>query len=92
MADVPDDARMAARDVLDTERALTQPRADRLTADPQQAAGILSAHEEAMQRGTSTYRDPMSGLLVLTAAYLAQRGVCCRGGCRHCPYLPADPS
>lgn len=83
---------MATRDALDTTRALTQPRADRLTADPQQAALILSIHEVAMQQGASTYRDPKSGLLVLTAATLAERGVCCRGGCRHCPYLPADPS
>jgi hypothetical protein len=83
---------MAARDVLDPQRALTQPRADRLTADPEQAARILSAHETAMLQGASTYRDPMSGLLVLTAATLADRGVCCRGGCRHCPYLPANPT
>lgn len=26
------------------------------------------------------------GLMVLTAAYLKQRGYCCGQGCRHCPY------
>lgn len=80
---------MPFRDQLDTDRALTQPRSDRLTSDPLQAARILTAHELALQQGATSYRDPVSGLLVLTAAYLAGRGMCCRGGCRHCPYLPA---
>ena len=26
------------------------------------------------------------GLFVFTAEYLRRRGVCCRSGCRHCPY------
>ena len=77
------------RDQLDTGRALTQPRADRLTSDAHQAERILAAHEDAIRRGDATYRDPASGLLVLTARYLADRGMCCRGGCRHCPYLPS---
>lgn len=81
---------MQMRDQLDTGRALTQPRSDRLTSDPLQAARILTAHEVAMRQGATSYRDPVSGLLVLTAAYLADRGVCCRGGCRHCPYLPSS--
>ena len=83
---------MRTTDQLDASRALSQPRTDRLTADPRQAALILTAHEDAMRTGATTYRDPASGLLVLTAAYLAERGVCCRGGCRHCPYLPASAS
>ena len=33
------------------------------------------------------YLDPASGLFVLTAGYLAQRGRCCDQGCRHCPYV-----
>lgn len=81
---------MRSSDQLDAGRALTQPRADRLTPDPLLAARILRAHESAMRQGATTYRDPVSGLRVLTAAYLADRGVCCRGGCRHCPYLPAS--
>jgi hypothetical protein len=40
-----------------------------------------------MARGDSGYSDPDSGLFVLTAAFLAQRGTCCESGCRHCPYL-----
>jgi hypothetical protein len=37
--------------------------------------------------GLSAYRDPATGLSVMTAAYLADRGTCCRAGCRHCPYV-----
>jgi hypothetical protein len=36
--------------------------------------------------GLSTYLDPGTGLTVLTAAYLADRGYCCSQGCRHCPW------
>jgi hypothetical protein len=27
-----------------------------------------------------------SGLVVLTAKYLLERGYCCGNGCQHCPY------
>ena len=47
------------------------------------------AHEAAVAASEDTYRDPDSGLLVLTAPALARRGLCCGWGCRHCPY-PAD--
>jgi len=40
-----------------------------------------------MARGDPGYADPDTGLFVLTAAYLADRGRCCHSGCRHCPYL-----
>jgi hypothetical protein len=29
------------------------------------------------------------GAIVLTEEYLANRGKCCGGGCRHCPYDPS---
>ena len=48
---------------------------------------ILAAHEAAVRAGEPTYRDPLTGLAVLTAAALAERGVCCDSGCRHCPFL-----
>jgi hypothetical protein len=32
------------------------------------------------------YLDPSTGLSVFTAAFLADRGVCCASGCRHCPF------
>jgi hypothetical protein len=28
------------------------------------------------------------GVIVLTEEYLVNRGRCCGGGCRHCPYDP----
>ena len=44
-------------------------------------------HKAAMDRGEAGYSDPATGLFVLTAAFLADRGACCESGCRHCPYL-----
>jgi hypothetical protein len=69
------------------DRPLSQPHADRLPADHPCAAQILRAHDEALREGADTYVDPESGLVVLTARYLARRGFCCESGCRHCPYL-----
>ena len=51
---------------------------------------ITQRHQEAIARGDSFYRDPQSGLWVMTALALARRGTCCGSGCRHCPY-PLDP-
>ncbi len=48
------------------------------------------AHDAALARGEAGYRDPGTGLFVLTSAYLAQRGHCCGNGCRHCPYPPEE--
>ena len=50
---------------------------------------VRAAHDAALAAGADTYRDPESGLLVMTSAMLAGRGRCCGSGCRHCPY-PAD--
>jgi hypothetical protein len=40
-----------------------------------------------MEQGYPVYTDPVSRLSVFTAEFLAQRGWCCRSGCRHCPYV-----
>jgi hypothetical protein len=32
-----------------------------------------------------------NGLMVLTEAFLRQRGTCCGNGCRHCPYRETEP-
>ena len=48
-------------------------------------------HDAAVAAGEAGYIDPDSGLFVLTAASLLERGECCGSGCRHCPY-PADPA
>jgi hypothetical protein len=38
-----------------------------------------------MEEGKDFYYD-VRGYMVLTAAYLLERGFCCGNGCRHCPY------
>ncbi len=64
-----------------------RPHPDRLAPDHPRYAEILAAHAAAMAAGDALYRDPATGLSVLTAGYLAARGTCCGSGCRHCPYL-----
>lgn len=71
------------------DRPLTEPRADRFDRDGPLAPDALAAHAEALREDRATYRDPITGYRVLTAATLAARGTCCGLGCRHCPY-PAD--
>ena len=40
-----------------------------------------------MAASEAGYSDPETGLFVLTAAYLRDRGTCCDNRCRHCPYV-----
>ena len=47
---------------------------------------MQAAHDRAVAAGEPGYLDPTSGLFVLTAAYLRERGTCCGNGCRHCPW------
>ena len=68
-------------------RTLHEPHPDRLALDHPRRAEILAAHDAALDNGEAGYTDPVTGLFVLTAAYLADRGTCCDQGCRHCPYL-----
>lgn len=39
-----------------------------------------------LEEGVDWYRDADTGDFVWTARWLAARGFCCHGGCRHCPY------
>lgn len=55
---------------------------------PSEAA--LIAHRVACERGELMYRDPESGLYVMTSVHLAQRPRCCGSGCRHCPFTPEE--
>jgi hypothetical protein len=48
---------------------------------------IIAAHEDAVERGEPFYRDPSTGLMVLTVATHLTRGACCESGCRHCPFV-----
>jgi hypothetical protein len=68
-------------------RPLVEPHPDRLPPDTPRRDELLAAHEQALAAGTPGYLDPVTGLFVLTAAYLADRGTCCDRGCRHCPYV-----
>ena len=65
---------------------LRTPDPARLAPDTPRRAEILAAHEAALDRGDDGYLDPVTGLFVMTAAYLWARGECCDTGCRHCPY------
>jgi len=85
--DGDDPGRDAARREPLADRPLSRPHADRMPADHPHDAQILRAHEEALRAGADSYVDPPTGLVVLTAGYLARRGFCCESGCRHCPYL-----
>jgi len=69
-------------------RSVHEPHPQRLAPDHPQRPEILRRHAAAIQAGQAGYTDPVSGLFVLTAAFLTERGFCCDNGCRHCPYLP----
>jgi hypothetical protein len=68
-------------------RPLSEPHPSRLASDDPARSAILAAHARALDAGQPGYPDPRSGLFVLTASFLAERGTCCERGCRHCPYL-----
>lgn len=68
---------------------LDVPSARRLPVAHPRRAEILSRHAAAVDAGLPTYRDPVSGFAVFTAAFLARRGDCCESGCRHCPFVDA---
>ena len=55
--------------------------------DPAYQQEIINAHDGALARGDAGYLDPRTGLFVLSAGFLANRGTCCGRGCRHCPYV-----
>ena len=82
--------RSMAREVL-AARPLTQPALARLPIDSPKRQEILAAHAHALGRHLSGYLDPESGLFVLSAWFLAERGYCCERGCRHCPYIEDEP-
>jgi hypothetical protein len=44
------------------------------------------AHQRAVDGGRDFYTDPDTGLMVMTALHLSNRGYCCGNICRHCPY------
>lgn len=64
-----------------------RPHPSRLNPARSDYEAILDAHERAIAAGEPLYRDPSTGLMVITAATHLARGSCCESGCRHCPYL-----
>jgi Family of unknown function (DUF5522) len=71
-------------------RPLTQPHPARLAPDRPDRDAVLAAHERALDTEQAGYLDPTTGLFVLSAQFLADRGTCCGRGCRHCPYVDDD--
>lgn len=69
------------------DRDLHEPHPTRLALDHPARTAILAAHAAALASGVDGYVDPVSGLYVFTAGYLARRRRCCSTGCRHCPYV-----
>ena len=65
----------------------TVPHPKRLSEQHPNRAEILERHAEAMAANRPVYADPVSGLSVFTAEFLALRSYCCNSGCRHCPYV-----
>lgn len=68
-------------------RPMSEPHPSRLAPDRPDRQRVLAAHDAALSQAAAGYLDPETGLFVLTAAFLAARGTCCRRGCRHCPYV-----
>ena len=68
---------------------ITVPLASRLPVGTEFHAEVMKRHEVAVRDRRPTYQDPVSGYTVFTSRFLADRGYCCRSGCRHCPYETA---
>lgn len=76
---------MDDRDELRDDWANPDP--SRLSPAHAQYDVIVERHAEALAAGLPSYADPLSGLRVFTAGFLARRGECCDSGCRHCPFV-----
>lgn len=69
---------------------LSFPLQSRLALGHPRRSEILERHQCSVEEGKPTYADPSSGLSVMTARFLAERGYCCTSGCRHCPFEQAQ--
>ncbi|MEM7341440.1 MAG: DUF5522 domain-containing protein [Actinomycetota bacterium] len=68
---------------------MTAPHPSRFDPARPDFATAMAAHQRAVAAGQPGYLDPSTGLFVMTAANLVERGWCCDRGCRHCPYVGA---
>ncbi|MCB0982143.1 MAG: hypothetical protein H6513_05000 [Acidimicrobiaceae bacterium] len=66
---------------------LTEPLRSRYSPRTRGFAAGMARHAAAVAANLPGYRDPVNGLTVFTARFLAERGYCCSSGCRHCPYV-----
>ena len=66
---------------------LLKPHPRRFPPDTPRYDEIIALHEATVGRGGTRYRDPLSGLWVMTASHLWERGYCCYSQCRHCPWV-----
>ncbi len=66
---------------------LERARPDRLSPHHPRLTEVMAAHARAVAAAEPGYEDPVTGLTVFTAAFLADRGYCCEIGCRHCPFV-----
>ena len=64
----------------------TTPKPERFDSAASGFVEAMEAHRRALDAGQDGYLDPVTGLFVMTASYLAGRGWCCDRGCRHCPF------
>ncbi|MEM7323064.1 MAG: DUF5522 domain-containing protein [Actinomycetota bacterium] len=71
---------------------LDRPRPDRFDFGHDGYDRAMAAHRRALAAGAPGYADPITGLFVMTAAYLRDRAWCCDRGCRHCPYEAREPT
>lgn len=76
--------RPGATPPMGPERVIPLPQ--RLSPERPDYVAVLEAHHRALTSGRPGYVDPATGLFVLTARFLWERGTCCASGCRHCPY------
>jgi hypothetical protein len=83
--DSPEDRVIANAAPLPDE--LLEPHPRRLPPDTPRHDEIIALHEATVRRGGTRYRDPLSGLWVMTASHLWERGYCCYSSCRHCPWV-----
>jgi hypothetical protein len=72
-------------DPLEAKRILPHP--DRLSPAHPDYVTLVGLHHRVVAEGAPGYMDPTTGLFVMTARALWDRGFCCEQGCRHCPYI-----
>lgn len=69
---------------------LTKPHPSRFSPARPDYEACLVAHDAAVADRQAGYLDPGTGLFVMTASYLLERGWCCDKGCRHCPFVTGE--